>query len=140
MIPHVGLTLIVVATLLNIPSQERQTPGALPMIHLEACRIELTPLSASADFVGTVEYRATVNGKGVLTRLKLIRQVGNPREEVSMRRFVRLDQFESCVQRWQFGAAGDYRLTLQGGTMSNEWRITVARAGKSVRLVVLRGL
>jgi len=133
-----GLMLIVATNLLDVPRPERQLPVALPMIRLEACQIELTPLSNSADFVGSVEYRATVNAEGALSRLTFIRQVGDPPATISMRRLVRLDQFEACVRRWRFGTGGEYRLTLQGGTMSDEWRIRIDRNGKSLRLIVPR--
>jgi hypothetical protein len=118
-------------------AQERPVTDPLPMRHLEACRIELSPLTRSADFSGTVEYRAIVNPEGVIKQLTFVREPATPPEAVSMRRFVRLDQFESCVQRWRFGAAGSYRIILQGGTMSDgKWFITASQGDKSIRFVM----
>jgi hypothetical protein len=133
-----SLILLVAAMVMTgLSLQEDPVARALPMLTLEACRIGLTPLSRSADFVGTFEYGATVDRQGAIERLSFIRQLGNPPDEVAMRRFVRLDQFESCAQRWRFGAPGQYRITLQGGTMSGgEWWITVSQGARSIRLVV----
>ena len=117
--------------------QEHPVADPLPMRHLEACRIELSPLTRSADFTGTVEYRAIVSPEGVINRLMFAREPFNPPEERSMRRFVRLDQFESCVKRWRFGAAGSYQVILQGGTMSDgKWFITASQGDKSIRFVM----
>ena len=131
-------SLIAASLVASLPvAQERPVADPLPMRYLEACRIELSPLARSADFTKTVEYRAIVGPEGVINRLTFVREPFNPPEERSMRRFVRLDQFESCVKRWQFGAAGTYRLILQGGSMSDgKWFITASQGDKSIRFVM----
>jgi hypothetical protein len=68
-------------------AQERPVADPLPMRQVEACRIELSPLTSSADFSGTVEYSAVVSPEGVVERLLFVRERFNPPEALSMRRF-----------------------------------------------------
>ena len=75
------------------------------MRYMEVCQIELSsPVFYEARFWGSVEYEATVNPDGAITGLKLI-EPATPQAD-NMRRFLRLDQFESCVKRWSFWGGG----------------------------------
>jgi hypothetical protein len=134
------LTLIIAAAVATpLPRHEPPVAGPLPMRHMEVCHIELrSPVFYEVRFWGSVEYEATVDPDGARRGLKFI-EPATPQAD-NMRRFLRLDQFESCVKRWSFGAAGNYRLRLEGGTLKHTWSITASQAGRSIRLMFLNRL
>ena len=124
---------IAAAAAATVQSQEPPVAGPLPMRYIEVCQIELkSPVFIEARLQGRGEYEATVNPQGAIEGLKFI---GASPQADNMRRFLRLDQFESCVKRWSFGDGGNYRLRLEGGTLSHTWFITASQAGKSIRLM-----
>ena len=122
-----------------VPHQEPPVAGPLPMRYIEVCQIDFTgPLiEHAARFAGSIDYDATVDLHGAIASLTFS-EPATPQAN-NMRRFLRLDLFEACVKRWSFGAAGKYRLRLEGGTLSPTWVITASQGGKSIRLMVPKG-
>ena len=120
------LVIALVAT--SLPRQEPPVAAPLPMRYMEVCQIELrSPVFSEARFFGGVEYDARVNMDGAIEGLTFI-ELATPQAN-NMRRFLRLDQFESRVKRWSFGVAGNYRPRLEGGTLSQTWFITASQGG-----------
>lgn len=105
------------------------------VIEAEACLVELTPLGQAywqANFI----YRATVNDAGRISELQLLELSSTS----SSKRFIRLDQFEACVRRWQFTRPGAYTLLSTAGTgmSARRWTITASQDGARFRLVLPR--
>jgi hypothetical protein len=104
------------------------SPQGLPIVHLRACRVETTPASANADAQGRLAtYQLTVNQNGEPSKL------ARTSDPANLVRFVKIEQFESCVNEWRFGAPGDYTLTLFGGTVGL-WRIDIAQGNRTARI------
>ena len=149
--------LLAVALLALTISVGAQTPGRIdllrqamlrdgnvqqhgPVVEAESCTVELTAAS-QGNWLAFFRYMATVDGEGYISRLELPRAA-----DERFRSFVRLDQFESCVRRWQFSGAGQYVVTLTagtGGVAIRRWSVTVSQvtlpATGSFRLVFPRG-
>ena len=131
---------IAAAVATSVLHQEPPVAGPLPMRHIEVCKIDfIGPLiEHAARFAGRIDYDATVDLHGAIESLTFS-EPATPSARAhanNMRRFLQLDLFEACVKRWSFGAAGKYRLRLEGGTLSPTWVITASQGGKSIRLMV----
>jgi len=120
----IGLCGSVVALTQSTVNRQR----GVPIVYLEACRVETTPLSRAADAQGRLAtYQLTVGQDGAPA--KLVR-TGDPANLV---RFVRIEQFESCLGRWRFGTAGNYTITVFGGTVGL-WRIEITQGERTARI------
>ncbi len=98
----------------------QQTPG--PVLMAEACTVELTP-AGHGKWRGSFSYRANTDEDGHISKLSLWSPANDP-----LRAFIRLDQFESCLDRWEFAGAGQYSVTFTAGTevdTARRWTVTV---------------
>jgi len=103
-----------------------------PVIEAEACSVELTT-AGQGSWRGTFIYRGTVANDGRISSLEMLPISSSS----TMRNFVRLDQLETCVRRWQFAAPGSLTLTFEAGTIGDvlqRWRITVSQSTLRFRL------
>ena len=101
------------------------------MARVEACQIELTPVGAQARGGQVAVYDVVTNESGAVADLK--RRIIEGREHMTA--LARLDQFEPCIRRWQFGSPGKFMVILLGGNF-DIWRIEVRRDSQLFRLEV----
>ena len=101
------------------------------MIEVEACTIAFTGEAINQGRWGgrIAVYDASVGVTGSVT--VLTRRFIEKAEHLV--RWVRLDQFESCLKRWRFAEPGDYEVSLRGGTIFGPvWLIDVTRGGRGI--------
>jgi len=106
-----------------------------PVVEAESCNVELTK-AGQADWRGGFYYLANTDREGRISKLEL-----RPPTSETLKAFIRLDQLESCVRRWQFSGAGPYSITFYAGTSGDalsRWTISVSNAQGSFRLVFPR--
>ena len=111
----------------------QSTPG--PVIVAESCAIELTP-AVQPNWRAAFSYLATTDNEGDISKLEL-RANGSQEPKA----FIRLDQFESCLRRWQFSGAGLYTVVFTAGTGGDalrHWTVNVSNLQGRFRLVFPR--
>lgn len=107
----------------------------LPMREAEACRVEFTDrghASLRGLWGGQIAlYEVATAETGAAVSVK--RQIIEDREHLPP--LVRLDQFEACVRKWDFGGPGVFSVRLLGGSIFHGvWVIDVMQDSRIFRL------
>lgn len=108
-------------------------PAGISVRSLESCHVDFTEIGRRADFSGSVVYRSVVNAHGKILKLSPV----TGQEFLS--RFVKLEQLESCLMRWQFQDSGEYSIGFSAGTTGKtleKWEINVTAQGKLLKVVL----
>ena len=119
---------------LSLAAQVPQPSRPLPMVEIEACRIEFTnmPMATAGRWGGQIAiYDVLTDNAGALISLK--RQVVEGREHLP--KLVKLNQLEDCLRKWKFDGAGAFLIRLYGGiTSGGFWLIDVRHDSRGFRL------
>lgn len=126
------VVLLVVGTLLAAVSANADTL----VLEAESCAVALTA-SGQGSWRSSFVYTAAVDATGRAGPMTLA-----PTDTVAAaKKFIRLNQFEACIQRWRFAGPGALQIVFDAGTSGEtlrRWLITVTRAGEQFRLVLPR--
>src|SRR5262245_56064841 len=91
---------------------------------IEACRVDVTELARHVDFRYSLDFTLLTDAEGHVHKVEPKSQVNEAAQ------FVRMDQFQSCVQRWVLSPSSEYKVTFTVGTIGDaldHWSIVITR-------------